>query len=388
MSEDSPAGPPPGAPGGPQRTRPWVAWLEQRLNLTEIFSFLSHFGLVYSPIDNTRPVSDVVREVTQRPVPAFTRGPRVLGLLAVILFALEVVTGVLLAYYYRPTPEAAFQSTREIVRDLPLGWFIHQLHAWGAWLLAAVVVLRLLRFFWDGLYRAPREVLWWSAVALAWLVVQSDFTGRLLTWDSHAYWSAVRGMEVVFALPLVGPVLAFLLGGRAINDNVLLRFYVLHMLVLPSAFGVFLYLTFATLRRVGLSPEPSDARALGGRETTFRDHLYGMAILTALMFGVLATLAVLTPFRFGAEADPYSTPAGVRPPWYMLAPYAVIEHGPGPTWLLGLVLLAVAFAVLLLPSWAPRFGAEPASRRARVVGLVALAVWALLSVAGAVMEHR
>ena len=82
MSEGSPAGPPPGSPGGPQRTRPWVGWLEQRLNLTEIFSFLSHFGLVYSPIDNTRPVSEVVREVTQRPVPAFTRGPRVLGLLA------------------------------------------------------------------------------------------------------------------------------------------------------------------------------------------------------------------------------------------------------------------------------------------------------------------
>ena len=384
MSEGSPAGPLP----GPPRTRAWVTWLEQRLNLTEIFSFLSHFGLVYSPVDNTRPVTEVVREVAERPVPAYTRGPRILGLLAVILFGLEVVTGVLLAYYYRPTPEAAFPSTREIVRDLPLGWFIHQLHAWGAWLLAAVVVLRLLRFFWDGLYKAPREVLWWCAVALAWLVVQSDFTGRLLTWDSHAYWSAVRGMEVVFALPLVGPALAFVLGGRAINDNVLLRFYVLHMLVLPSAFAVFLYLTFATLRRVGLSPEPFDRGGRGARETTFRDHLYGMSILTALMFGVLTTLAVLIPFRFGSEADPYSTPAGVRPPWYMLAPYAVIEHGPGPTWLLGLGLLLVAFAVLLLPSWAPRFGADPVSRRARMTGLVALALWALLSVAGAVLEHR
>jgi len=196
-------------------------------------------------------VTDVVREVTQRPVPAFTRGPRVLGLLAVILFGLEVVTGVLLAYYYRPTPEAAFQSTREIVRDLPLGWFIHQLHAWGAWLLAAVVVARLLRFFWDGLYKAPREVLWWSAVAMAWLVVQSDFTGRLLTWDSRAYWSAVRGMEVVFALPLVGPVLAFLLGGRAINDNVLLRFYVLHCIFIPTAAAVLMAVHFWRIRKDG-----------------------------------------------------------------------------------------------------------------------------------------
>jgi quinol-cytochrome oxidoreductase complex cytochrome b subunit len=192
-------------------------------------------------------------------------------------------------------------------------------------------------------------------------------------------------MEVVFALPVVGPVLAFLLGGRAINEDVLLRFYVLHMLVLPGAFAIFLYLTFATLRRVGLSPEPALQK---GGVTTFRDHLYGMAILSVLMFGVLATLAVMVPFRFGAAADPYSTPVGVRPPWYMLAPYAVIEHGPGPTWLLGLGLLAVALAVLLLPLWAPRGGAGQDTRRARLVGIVALAAWAALSIAGAILERR
>lgn len=372
-------GPPPKGRGGP------IAWLEQRLNLTEIFSFLSHFGLVYAPVDNTRPVREVMREVAGMPVPAYTRGPRVLGLLTAILFGLEVVTGVLLAYYYRPTPEAAFESTRDIVRDLPLGWLIHQVHGWGAWLLAVIVVVRLVRFCWDGLYRAPREVLWWSAVAMTWLVLQSDFTGKLLTWDSHAYWSAVRGMEVVFALPVAGPVLAFLLGGRTLNEDVLLRFYVLHLLVLPTAFAVFLYLTVATLRRVGLSPvtEPRT-----GGATTFRDHLYGMAILTALMLGVLATLAVMAPFRFGAAADPYSTPAGVRPPWYMLAPYAVIEYGPGPTWLLGFGLLVVAFAVLLMPMWAPRVAGDRSVRRVRVVGIVALAAWVAFSIAGAVLERR
>ncbi|HET9326193.1 MAG TPA: cytochrome b N-terminal domain-containing protein [Candidatus Eisenbacteria bacterium] len=373
-------------PGGPSNEGGgWVGWLEHRLNLTEIFSFLSHFGLVYTPVDNTRPVREVVREVARMPVPAYTRGPRLLGLLTVILFGLEVVTGVLLTYYYRPTPEAAFASTRDIVRDLPLGWLVHQLHAWGAWLLAMIVVVRLLRFFWDGLYRAPREVLWWSAVAMAWLVLQSDFTGKLLTWDSHAYWSAVRGMEVVFALPVVGSMLAFLLGGQVINENVLLRFYVLHLLVLPTAFAVFLYLTFATLRRVGLSPV-TESRARGA--TTFREHLYGMAILTALMLGVLATLAVMVPFRFGTAADPYSTPAGARPPWYMLAPYAIIQFAPGPTWLLGLALLAVAFGVLLLPLWAPRDTASRSMGRARIVGIAVLAVWAGLSILGAILERR
>jgi quinol-cytochrome oxidoreductase complex cytochrome b subunit len=311
----------------------------------------------------------------------------VLGLLAAILFGLQVVTGVLLAYYYRPTPEAAFESTRTIVRDLPAGWFLHQMHAWGAWLLVAVVVLRLLRLFWDGLYRAPREVLWWSAVAMAWLVLQLDFTGRLLVWDSHSYWSTVRGMEIVFALPIVGPILAFLLGGRVVNEDVLIRFYILHLLVLPLAYAGFVYLTFATLRRVGLSEMP----VTEGGTTTYRRHLFSMLILTVLLFGILVTLATLLPFGFLNAADPYSTPGAVRPPWYMLAPYALLQRVPLPAWLTGLVLVAVAFAVLLLPLWL-KPGARPAgpatARNVRLAGSFAVLLWVALSVTGALLDRK
>jgi quinol-cytochrome oxidoreductase complex cytochrome b subunit len=361
----------------------WLAWLERRINLTELFSFLTHFGLVYTPVDASRPLREVTRELLAQPVPSYARGPRVLGLLAAILFGLELVTGVLLAYYYRPTPEAAFESTRAIVRDLPAGWFIHQMHRWGAYLLVVVVALRLMRFFWDGLYRAPREVLWVSAVIMAWLVLQLDFTGRLLTWDARSYWSIVRGLEVVWTLPVVGPLLAFLLGGRVVNDDVLIRFYVLHLLVLPVLYGAFLYLTFATLRRVGLSPLPDPPSSA---TTTLRDHLFSMVSLTLILFAVLVTLATLLPFRFESQADPYATPGGVRPPWYMLAPYAVIERAPWPRWASGLLLLASALAVVLLPAWARGEG-QTTSKRWRVAGLVALLLWVALSVAGALMER-
>jgi len=137
----------PGRQGPPARGS-WVDWLEQRVNLSEIFSFITHFGLVYTPVDTQKPVREVLRDVAAEPVPRYAHGARVLGLLAAILFGLQIVTGVLLAYYYRPTPEAAFESTRTIVRDLPGGWFIHQMHVWGSWLLVAVIVLRLLRLFW------------------------------------------------------------------------------------------------------------------------------------------------------------------------------------------------------------------------------------------------
>ncbi len=372
-------------PQDPNARAGWVDWLERRINLSEIFSFLTHFGFVITPVDTSRPVREVMRELAETPVPKYASGPRVLGLLTAILFALEAVTGVLLAYYYKPTPEAAFESTRTIVRDLPAGWFLHQMHAWGAWLLAAVVVIRLLRLFWDGLYRAPRELLWWTAVAMVWLVLQLDFTGRLLTWDAHSYWATVRGMEVVFALPIAGPILAFLLGGRVVNDDVLIRFYALHVMVLPTLYAACVYFTFATLRRVGLSPTPE------GRPeatTTFRSHLYTMLMLTVGLFGVLVTLATVVPFRFLSAADPYVTPGGVRPPWYMLAPYAVFQWLPVPHWISGLVLLALAFGVLLLPLFLRGDGSPASRRRIRLAGVVVLAVWIAMSAAGALLERR
>jgi quinol-cytochrome oxidoreductase complex cytochrome b subunit len=373
----------PGRQGPPAR-QGWVEWLEQRVNLSEIFSFLTHFGLVYTPVDTRKPVREVLRDVASEPVPRYAHGPRVLGLLAAILFGLQIVTGVLLAYYYRPTPEAAFESTRTIVRDLPGGWFIHQVHAWGSWLLVSVIVVRLLRLFWDGLYRAPREVLWFCAVAMSWVVLQSDFTGRLLTWDSHTYWSTVRGLEVVWAIPLAGPLLAFLLGGRVVNEDVLIRFYVLHVMVLPAFYAVFLYLTFATLRRIGLSRvDPvRDERTI-----RYREHVYSMAMLTVGLFAVLVTLATLLPLRFHGAADPYATPGGVRPPWYMLAPYVLLQRLPLP-WLSGLVLLAAAVAVLLVPLWL-RGEETPARRlRVRLAGAAVLLVWLALGVLGALLERR
>jgi ubiquinol-cytochrome c reductase cytochrome b subunit len=361
----------------------WIEWLEQRLPLTEIVSFLSTFGVVYTPMDTRKPLRQALRELGAERIPRLTSGPRILNLFAALLFALQFVTGVLLAYYYRPTPEAAFESTRTIARDLPAGWFIHQMHAWGAWLLVAVIVARLIRLFWDGLYRAPREVLWLCAVALTWIVLQMDFTGRLLTWDATNYWSVVRGLELVWSIPVAGPVLAFLLGGRVVNEYVLIRFYTLHVIVLPLAFAGLIYLTFATLRRVGL------ARVVPNRteETIrYRDHLYALAMISVLLFAVLVTLGTLLPFRFEQAADPYSTPGGARPPWYMSAPY-LLMHLPIPPVITGLVLLIAAFAVLLLPFWLR--GERPAAgRRVRLIGSIVIVAWFALTVLAGLLEQR
>ena len=101
-------------------------WLEQRVNLSELFSFLTHFGLITVPLDTRRPLREVLRDLDQMPMPEYARGPQMLGVLTAVLFGLEAFTGLLLAFYYRPTPAAAYASTLSIVRDLPFGGIIHQ----------------------------------------------------------------------------------------------------------------------------------------------------------------------------------------------------------------------------------------------------------------------
>ena len=172
-------------------------------------------------------------EISSTPLVSYARWPQVLGLLTALLFALEASPA---CCWPSTTTRPATAPTRappRIVRDVPLGWFVHQMHDWGAYLLIAVVVLRVLRLFWDRLYQAPREVLWLSAVLLMWVVLQLDFTGRLLPYDVKSYWSAMRGLEIVCSQPVVGPFISFVLGGHVISENVLLRCYVLHVVVLP-----------------------------------------------------------------------------------------------------------------------------------------------------------
>ena len=365
----------------------WLDWLERRINVTELFSVLSHFGFVYTPVDNTRPLREVWDEVLARPVSSYLRWPRVLGLVTAVLFGVEALSGVLLACYYQPTPATAFATTRTIARDVPLGWLIHQVHAWGAYLLIAAVTLRLLRFFWDHLYRAPREVLWVCAVAMGWVVIQLDFTGRLLPWDGHSYWSVVRGLEVISAQPIVGPLLSFLVAGPLVTGDMLIRFYVLHTMLLPALFLGLFFLTFATLRRVGLSGPSALEAARPARTVTYRDHLASVVTLFVLLFAALVTLATLLPLPFHAEADPYSTPPATRPPWYLLPAYALIQGLHLPRWLPGSALLLVSLAVLFLPAWLRRWDTPGQERRIRTIAVAVFGVWVLLAIAGVFVDR-
>jgi len=380
-----------GGPGRPReaeksRVDSAIDWLEQRLNLTEIFSFLTHFGIVYTPVDTRLPLRAALRRIGASPLVSYARWPQVLGLLTALLFGLETVTGILLAFYYHPTADGAYDSTTAIVRDVPAGWFIHQMHHWGALLLVGVVVARVIRLFWDRLYHPPRELLWLSAVWLMWVALQLDFTGRLLPWDVHSYWSSMRGLELIGSQPVIGPLIGFVLGGRVITENVLVRSYALHIIVLPLFYLGGVWITFATMRRIGLSMQ-----AEGGDEssrTTWHRHTLNLLILLVLLTAGLVTLATLLPFRFHGPADPYSTPANTRPPWYLLSPFPLVQLLRAPEWVAGLVLLLSGLVVPILPLWAARHPRRLSDQGLRRLGIVLLSLWAVFTVLGAFAGRR
>ncbi len=352
-----------------------VDWIERRFNLTEAFSFLTSFGLFPLPLDTSRPVREAVRDALDRPLPSYARWPRVLGILSLMIFLFLALTGVMLAFYYQPGTESAYESVTTIVRDVSFGWFVHQIHGWAAHVLLLILLVRAWRFYFQGVYRAPREMLWIVSILLFLVATHADFTGRLLAWDMGGYWSTVRALEIVWSLPLLGPLLKFLIGGAEPDDLILVRFYFLHVMVLPGLLLVLFYLNFSGVRRVGLS---ASARETRGGAAAFRMYLYSLLIMILIVFGVLVTLAALVPVPYDAQADPYVTPAGIRPPWYLLAAHGFMEFFPSivPRWTRALLLEIVLLTALLWPfiDRAPADGARRGGWRV-IFGVLVLIGW-------------
>lgn len=366
----------------------FLAWLEQRFNLTEMVSFLASFGVFPAELDTRRPVLEAIDDAMRRPLPSYTRWPRILGLVSFLLFLFLVVTGALLAFYYQPTESEAYRAVTAIVRDVSFGWFVHQMHRWSARLLLVILLVRLWRFFFQGTYRAPREALWVGALLTFLAATHADLTGRLLPLTTSGYWTTVRALEVLYSLPVLGPIFSFLIGGTTIDSLMLTRFYVLHVCILPAIILVLFYLHFNGVRRVGLSALPRESRSPG---ETPKVQMYNMAILMVLIFGGLVTLVTLLPAPFQEAADPTATPPGVRPPWYLLAAYGLIEMFPDwlPRWAGGLVVELILLGSILLP-FLDRSGGRTARERRAIIaaGVVVLLLWAALTWHGYSLEVR
>src|SRR2546421_8452051 len=205
-----------------------------------------------------------VRYFLFRKVPSDTNWMQTLGSATLTAFIVQAVTGVILAMYYKPDPNSAYQSIQHITNDVWFGWLVRGMHRWGASVFIILMFFHMARVFLFGAYKYPRELNWIVGVMLLALGMLEGFTGYLLPWDQTADWANVVGVNINGTAPFLGPFLAqFLRGGAEIGPDTLARFYSIHMLLLPGAIAGLIGLHLYLVVRLGARSPPWSQEGAG-----------------------------------------------------------------------------------------------------------------------------
>ena len=175
-----------------------------------------------------------------------------LGIISVIFFLVLAWTGVLLMFYYVPSVERAYETMKLIQLAVPLGQFTRNMHRWSAHGMVLAVIIHMVRVFYTGGYKPPREFNWVIGVFLLLLTFGASFTGYLLPWDQLAYWAITVGTNIAGYAPGAGPVVQqMLLGGQEVGQAALIRFYTLHIAVLPLLITLLISIHLWRVRKDG-----------------------------------------------------------------------------------------------------------------------------------------
>jgi quinol-cytochrome oxidoreductase complex cytochrome b subunit len=217
-----------------------------------------------------------------------------LGFIAAVLFGILLVTGVYLMFVYTPSVGSAYGDMQRLKTGVGFGQLIRNVHRWSAHLMVLVVALHLVRVFYAGAYKRPREFNWVIGVMLLLITLAFSFTGYLLPWDQLSYWAVTVGTNLVHYVPLVGGKLQdLLIGGSQVGQTTLLRFYALHVAVLPMVLVLMLVVHIWRVRKDGFAVERTTAGSFAEEAT---DRPNGEAPAPAA-----APMAVAAPELYGGR---------------------------------------------------------------------------------------
>jgi len=296
-----------------------------------------------------------------------------LGALAFTAFLLLFGSGLLLLFYYSPSPERAHASIQFIEIDVWGGRFLRSLHRVSSHALLVLVALHALRVILTGAFKRPRRQNWIVGCLLLLLAVFSAYTGYLLPADQLAYWATQTGMELLRTLPL-GSVLRSLLVPDSVGGPLsLLRFYALHVVVLPTAMSALLMLHFFIIRRQGgLLPYGNDPTHVNSSPRLFRLVTLGFVGCAAL----LLVTSALIPAPLDLPADPAHPPNPAKSAWFLLWTQELVSYSTSA------IYVAVAIVVMLVAlPWLPVPELDRATwfpRQHRLVTILVLATCALI----------
>lgn len=283
-----------------------------------------------------------------KPLPRNVSWPHTLGSLLLVYIVFQALTGILLGFYYSPSPESAYASLRYVREDLVLGQFIYRLHQFGAGFIMVTAFLHMARSYFFAAYKSPRELLWISGLLLGVLLTLFAFTGQLLPYDQRGYWATVVGIQIASGVPVVGDSIRELLTGGYgnIGAATLSRFYILHVCVLPLA------LVGLTCIHLGILQRTGSAGPMRGLPQPLKPFYPTQAVKDVLVAAIGALALFIVAGLVGVEDTGPANPAAgdftPRPEWYFLSHYQILKYLPGKWQVVGTFVLPNALLALLI----------------------------------------
>lgn len=289
-----------------------------------------------------------------------------MGSIILVIFIMQVITGILLLVYYIPDADKAFTSVTAIMNSVPFGWLIRTCHAVGSSMMVLFLLLHLLSVLFMGSYKSPRELNWLSGFVLFTLVQAFCLTGYLLPWSQLSFWATTVATNSVGAIPFVGQFLVeFLRGGKLVSPDTLGRFYTLHVAALPILVASVVAVHFFFLERIGVSTPPfgtgESKNQWRGDSFRYDGHPGGIPFFPNYLIQDMTSIAIYFAFFFAivffiptiifpkdafVPANPFMTPAHIKPEWYFLANYQTLKLFPNE--FIGLSIQGAAMTFLAL----------------------------------------
>ena len=260
-----------------------------------------------------------------------------LGGMTLFLFVIQVITGILLLLYYRPSPDSAYESVQYIMAHVRFGWLIRSIHSWSANLMVLTAFGHMFSVFFLKAYRKPRELTWLTGMILLFIVLGFGFSGYLLPWNTLSFFATKVGTDIAGQIPLVGRwILMFLRGGEDVTGATLTRFFGFHVAVLPGLATALLLGHLLLVQKFGMSVPPRVEEAWRVNPSERREmQFFPNFLLRELMawylaLAILGVLAAFKPWGLGTKADLFApAPAGIRPEWYFMFMFQTLKLIPG-----------------------------------------------------------
>ncbi len=308
---------------------------------------------------------------------------RTLGFCALTVLLLQFLSGLALAMHYVPSTDLAYDSIRAFEQDVPYGAQVRALHHFGASAFVIFAVLHLLRVFFTGAYKRPRELTWLTGLGLLLVVLGFGFTGYLLPWDQKAYFATKVGVEIAGKTPGIGEhVREILAGGDTVGAPTLTRFYVIHVVLLPLALLGLLAVHLLLIQRHGVA---APGRPVGDEGEPgppyFPGHVFKEVVAALLVTAVLFWISWTWRAPLEALAEPSDQSYDPRPDWYFLGLFQLLKLFKGPMEPIGAFWLpnAVLVALALLP-FVDRTRHRSWRRRPLMIGLGTLVLVGIVAV--------